>query len=44
MVTTPWLVLTSDHGELFGEEDYFGHGPVAHEKLLEVPFLEGLVR
>ena len=43
-MTTPWLVLTSYHGELFGEEDYFGHGPVAHEKLLEVPFLEGLVR
>jgi hypothetical protein len=36
-----WLVVTSDHGELFGEEGYFGHGPVAHEKVLEVPFLEG---
>ncbi len=39
-----WLVVTSDHGELFGEEGYFGHGPVAHEKVLEVPFVEGLVR
>ncbi len=39
-----WLVVTSDHGELFGEEGYFGHGPVAHEKVLEVPFAEGLVR
>jgi hypothetical protein len=39
-----WLVVTSDHGELFGEEGYFGHGPVAHQKVLEVPFVEGLVR
>jgi len=39
-----WLVVTSDHGELFGEEGYFGHGPIAHEKVLEVPFVEGLVR
>jgi hypothetical protein len=39
-----WLIVTSDHGELFGEDGYFGHGPVAHEKVLEVPFLEGLVR
>ena len=38
-----WLTVTSDHGELFGEDGYFGHGPIAHEKVLEVPFLEGLV-
>jgi hypothetical protein len=38
-----WLIVTSDHGELFGEDGYFGHGPIAHEKVLEVPFLEGLV-
>jgi hypothetical protein len=38
-----WLVVTSDHGELFGEDGYFGHGPVAHEKVLEVPFVEGRV-
>jgi hypothetical protein len=37
-----WLIVTSDHGELFGEERYFGHGPIAHEKVLEVPFVEGL--
>jgi hypothetical protein len=36
-----WVVVTSDHGELFGEERYFGHGPVMHEKVLEVPFVEG---
>jgi len=38
-----WIVVTSDHGELFGEDGYFGHGPIAHEKVLEVPFVEGLV-
>jgi arylsulfatase A-like enzyme len=38
-----WLIVTSDHGELFGEDGYFGHGPISHEKVLEVPFLEGLV-
>jgi hypothetical protein len=37
-----WVVVTSDHGELFGEDHYFGHGPIAHEKVLEVPFVEGL--
>jgi arylsulfatase A-like enzyme len=39
-----WLIVTSDHGELFGEDGYFGHGPIAHPKVLEVPFLEGLIR
>ena len=38
-----WLVVTSDHGELFGEDGYFGHGPINHEKVLEVPFVEGPV-
>ncbi|MEJ7582546.1 MAG: sulfatase-like hydrolase/transferase [Acidimicrobiales bacterium] len=38
-----WLIVTSDHGELFGEDGYFGHGPIAHAKVLEVPFVEGLV-
>ena len=38
-----WVIVTSDHGELFGEERYFGHGPIMHEKVLEVPFLEGPV-
>lgn len=38
-----WVVVTSDHGELFGEDRYFGHGPVMHEKVLEVPFVEGPV-
>jgi hypothetical protein len=38
-----WVVVTSDHGELFGENQYFGHGPIMHEKVLEVPFVEGVV-
>jgi sulfatase-like protein len=38
-----WIIVTSDHGELFGEDGYFGHGPVAHDKVLEVPFVEGMV-
>jgi len=35
------FIVTADHGELFGEDGYFGHGPVMHEKCFEVPFLEG---
>ncbi len=38
-----WLIVTSDHGELFGEDRYFGHGPIMHPKVFEVPFVEGLV-
>lgn len=38
-----WVVVTADHGELFGEDDYFGHGPIEHPKVHEVPFVEGLV-
>ena len=38
-----WVIVTSDHGELFGEQRYFGHGPIMHEKVLEVPFVEGVV-
>ena len=38
-----WIIVTSDHGELFGEDGYFGHGPVAHDKVFEVPFVEGVV-
>lgn len=38
-----WVVVTSDHGELFGEDGCFGHGPFTHEKVFEVPFVEGRV-
>lgn len=37
-----YFIITSDHGELFGEDNYFGHGPIMHEKCFEVPYLEGL--
>ena len=37
-----WLVVTADHGELFGEGGWFGHGPIAHPLVTEVPFAEGL--
>lgn len=39
-----YITVTSDHGELFGEDGYFGHGPIMHEKVLEVPFLEGKIK
>jgi arylsulfatase A-like enzyme len=39
-----WITLTSDHGELFGEDGFFGHGPIHHEKVFEVPFIEGKIR
>ena len=39
-----FITVTADHGELFGEEGYFGHGPVQHEKVYQVPFLEGKIR
>lgn len=38
-----WVVVTADHGELFGEDGYFGHGPINHPKVFEVPFVEGPV-
>lgn len=37
-----YFIVTADHGELFGEEGYFGHGPIMHEKCFEVPLIEGL--
>ncbi|CUH78567.1 Sulfatase [Tritonibacter multivorans] len=37
------LIVTADHGELFGEDGYFGHGPIMHPKVFEVPFIEGLI-
>ena len=39
-----WVTVTSDHGELFGEGGYFGHGPILHDKVFEVPFVEGVAR
>lgn len=39
-----WLTVTADHGETFGEDGTFGHGPIHHPKVLEVPLVEGLLR
>jgi len=39
-----FITVTADHGELFGESGYFGHGPIMHEKVFQVPFLEGKIR
>jgi hypothetical protein len=39
-----YITITADHGELFGEDGYFGHGPIQHEKVYEVPFVEGKLR
>jgi len=36
-----YFIVTADHGELFGENGYFGHGPIMHEKCFEVPYVEG---
>jgi hypothetical protein len=38
------VIVTADHGELFGEAGYFGHGPIMHEKCFEVPYVEGRLR
>lgn len=39
-----YITVTADYGELFGEEGYFGHGPINHEEVYEVPFVEGKIR
>jgi hypothetical protein len=39
-----YISIMADHGELFGEDGYFGHGPIHHEKVWEVPFVEGKLR
>jgi len=35
------FMIMGDHGDAFGEDGYFGHGPVMHETVFKVPFLEG---
>ena len=39
-----YITITADHGELFGESGFFGHGPILHKKVFEVPFVEGKLR
>jgi membrane-anchored protein YejM (alkaline phosphatase superfamily) len=38
------IIVTSDHGECFGEDGYFGHGPIIHEKVFEVFHIEGQIK
>ncbi len=35
------VIVMADHGDVFGEDGFFGHGAVMHEKVFEVPYLEG---
>jgi hypothetical protein len=39
-----YITITADHGELFGEDGYFGHSPIYHEKVWEVSFVEAQLR
>lgn len=39
-----YFMVTSDHGELFGEDGFFGHGPIFHEKVFEVFYVEGRLK
>jgi hypothetical protein len=38
------FIFVSDHGELFGEDGFVGHGPFFHRLLFEVPLALGVVR
>lgn len=37
------MIITADHGELFGEDHKFGHGCHFHPKLFEIPLIIGEV-
>ncbi len=39
-----YFMIMGDHGECFGEEGYFGHGPIFHPKVFEVPYVEGILK
>ena len=34
-----WIVVTSDHGELFGEHEEWGHGGHLYQELVAIPLL-----
>ncbi len=38
------IMVMADHGECFGEDGYFGHGPIVHDKVFEVFFVEGKIK
>ena len=44
MPRNTWITVTIDHGERFGQGGWFGHGPIQHQKVFEVPFVEGRLR
>ena len=39
-----YFMVMADHGECFGEEGYFGHGPIFHKKVFEVFYVEGMLK
>jgi arylsulfatase A-like enzyme len=39
LAETTWIVVTSDHGEQFGEHGLFGHGNSLHRQVTHVPLL-----
>ena len=34
-----WIIVTADHGELFGEHGLKGHGSVPYQEVIHVPFV-----
>jgi arylsulfatase A-like enzyme len=39
LLDNTYIVFTSDHGELFGEHDFYGHAKYYYEDLLKVPLI-----
>jgi arylsulfatase A-like enzyme len=39
LLDNTYIVFTSDHGELFGEHDFYGHARFYYEGLLKVPLI-----
>ncbi len=36
---TSWIIVTSDHGELFGEHGLMGHGNTLYQEELQIPLI-----
>jgi arylsulfatase A-like enzyme len=39
ILESTWIVITSDHGEQFGEHGFIGHGNSVHRQTVHVPLL-----
>lgn len=39
LLESTWIVVTSDHGEQFGEHGFIGHGNSVHRQTVHVPLL-----